>query len=160
MKSISSCSVLFSLSNETLLKIIGCKIAEKQRKYDLPSFLENWKQPSFWKSHISVKNDLFDLKIWLQGFLNMGYRMDIVRIKSKIFHVTLLWQNARSPHGPSLKAIEVTKSRFSKNSNPPSLCWNFENLYFVTSIALKLKINITTLLSVADYSYLDPFYSG
>jgi hypothetical protein len=41
MKSTPSCSVFFSLSNETLLKKIACKMAKKQAKYDLPDFLEN-----------------------------------------------------------------------------------------------------------------------
>jgi hypothetical protein len=97
MRSTLSCSAFFSLSNETLLKKIGCKIAEKQAKYDLSDFSENWKQSFFWKSHISVKNDLFDLKIWLQRFLNMGYRMDIVKFKSKIFHVTWILDGLMDP---------------------------------------------------------------
>src|SRR5689334_14985001 len=33
----------------------------------------------------------------------MGYRMDIVRLKSEIFRVIPLWQVARFSHGPSLK---------------------------------------------------------
>ena len=43
------------------------------------------KKSSFWKSHISVKNYLFGLKIWLQRFLNMAYRMGIVRFKFRIW---------------------------------------------------------------------------
>jgi hypothetical protein len=53
-------------------------MSEKEAKYDLPDF--------FIKSHISVKNDLLGLKIWLQTFLDMGYRMDIVRLRISIEH--------------------------------------------------------------------------
>jgi hypothetical protein len=60
----------------------------------------------------------------------------------------------------SFKAIEVTKSRFSKFQHSGGELGFFKNLDFVTSIALKLKINITTRLSMVDYLYLDPFYSG
>jgi hypothetical protein len=70
----------------------------------------------FWKSHISVKNDLFDLKIWLQRFLNMGYRMDIVKFKFEIFHVTRLWQDARFSHGPSLKLLQEDTHSLNKSS--------------------------------------------
>jgi hypothetical protein len=41
MKSTPFCSVFFALSNETLLKKIDRKMAEKEAKYDLPEFLEN-----------------------------------------------------------------------------------------------------------------------
>jgi len=38
-----SCSVFFSLLNETLIKKFDRKIDEKEAKYYLPGFLENWK---------------------------------------------------------------------------------------------------------------------
>jgi hypothetical protein len=41
MKSIPSCSVFLSLSNETLLKKLDRKMAEKRAKYDLADFVEN-----------------------------------------------------------------------------------------------------------------------
>ena len=54
----------------------------------MPDFLENRKRTFFWKSYISVKLFLFDLKIWLQWSLNKAYRIDIVRFKYDFFHVT------------------------------------------------------------------------
>ncbi len=97
MKSTPSYFVFFALSNETLLTKIDHKMAEKEAKCDLPDFLENWNLTIFWKSHISLKNGLFDLKIWLQRFLNMGYRMDIVKFKFEIFHVTWILDGLVDP---------------------------------------------------------------
>jgi hypothetical protein len=59
-------------------------MAEKEAKYDLPDFFRKLKIALFRKSHISVKNYLFDLKFWLQKFLGMGYRIDIVRYEFEI----------------------------------------------------------------------------
>ena len=47
----------------------------------------------------------------------MGYRMDIVKFKSKIFHVTPLWQNARFSGGPSLKITVESEIILTKNLN-------------------------------------------
>ncbi len=55
-----------------------------------------------------------------------------------------------------LKRSRVAKWRSTKFQRS-AVCWNFENLDFATSIALKLKINSITRLSMADYPYLDSF---
>jgi hypothetical protein len=89
-------------------KKIDRKMADKKAKYDLPDFLENWKMLFFWKSHISVKFFLFSLKIWLRRFLNMDYRIGIVRFTLEFWPCDV---NSWWAGGPSLKAFPiVTKS--------------------------------------------------
>jgi hypothetical protein len=90
-----------------LLKKLDRKMAEKRAKYDLADFVENWKKLLFWKSHISVKVFVFCIKIWLQRFFNMGYRMDILRFK---FEFWPCYVNSGWAGGPSINYVFLSLS--------------------------------------------------
>jgi hypothetical protein len=57
----------------------------------------------------------------------------------------------------SFKALTSCQFEIFKIPTHRHYVENSENLDFATSIALKLKINITSRLSMADNPYLDPF---
>ncbi len=47
----------------------------------------------------------------------MGYRMDIVKFKFEVFHVTRLWQqDARFSHGPSLSMFNIIQADLILNT--------------------------------------------
>jgi len=96
-------------------------MAEKKAKYDLPDFLENRKRTFFWKSHISVKLFLFDLKIWLQWSLNKGYRIDIVGFKYDFFYVTRILYEMVNPLLRPPKNVDANISIISRWNKIPDI---------------------------------------
>jgi hypothetical protein len=76
-----------------------------------------------------MRNDLFGLKVWLQRFLDMRYRIDIVKLKLKFLHVTRLWYNSRWTRGPSL---------------------NYEKICFLFRILLDQKSESSGLVHVVE----------